>query len=127
MHMRTMVGISVAMALAAAPAVALHEEQIAGVWRNPMGGTCAEPFFQTAEDSQTVRGEMAVRSTIQNAGLELVGDVVVEGQRRGQFVSPETDRALFLVDLPDGGPNIRVIPMALDYRVWGDIVLEKCP
>ena len=126
MSLRTMLALSAILGAASGPAFALVAAQVEGTWRNPAGGTCEMPFFRTTGASKSGRGESAIRATIMNDGKTIVGDLVLEGMRRGQFVSPETDRAIFLVDTPRGAA--RVIPMALEYRPWGEngIVLEKC-
>ena len=114
------------LAAGISPALALQATAVEGTWRNPMGGSCDMPFFRAGDTSKSTRGETAIKATIINAGLTINGDLVLEGMRRGQFVSPETDRAIFLVDTPQG--KVRVIPMAIEYRPWGEngIVLEKC-
>src|SRR5262245_60692038 len=73
------------------PAFALQAVQVEGTWRNPAGGTCDAPFFKSGDGSKSGRGETAIRATIINAGMTITGDLVLEGMRRGQFVSPETD------------------------------------
>ena len=126
MGVRKTAALAAIMVGMATPALALQATAVEGVWRNPAGGTCEAPFFRAGDASKSTRGESAIKATIVNAGLTLVGDLVLEGMRRGQFVSPETDKAIFLVDTPQG--KVRVIPMALEYRGWGEngIVLEKC-
>jgi hypothetical protein len=127
MGLRSLVACAALAAGLATPAVALQAVQVEGAWRNPNGGTCEAPMWRSGDGSRSTRGETAIKGTIVNAGVTITGDLVLEGMRRGQFVAPETDRAIFLVDTPMG--RVRVIPMALEYRSWGEngIVLEKCP
>jgi hypothetical protein len=126
MGLRRIVALAALAVALGTPALALQAVQVEGAWRNPAGGTCDTPFFRSGDGSKSTRGETAIKATIINAGMTITGDLVLEGMRRGQFVSPETDRAIFLVDTPMG--RVRVIPMALEYRSWGEngIVLEKC-
>jgi hypothetical protein len=126
MSLRKILTLTALLGAASAPALALQATAVEGAWRNPAGGTCDAPFFRAGDASKSTRGETAIKATIVNAGQTIVGDLVLEGMRRGQFVSPMTDRAVFLVDTPQG--RVRVIPMALEYRSWGEngIVLEKC-
>jgi hypothetical protein len=126
MRLRTTLVLTAVLGALSAPALALQATAVEGNWRNPAGGTCDAPFFRSEGASKSTRGETAIKATIVNAGVTITGDLVLEGMRRGQFVSPMTDRAVFLVDTPQG--KVRVIPMALEYRSWGEngIVLEKC-
>ena len=126
MALRKIVALAALAVGLGTPALALQAVQVEGVWRNPAGGTCDMPMFRSGDGSKSGRGETAIKATIINAGMTITGDLVLEGMRRGQFVSPETDRAIFLVDTPMG--KVRVIPMALEYRSWGEngIILEKC-
>ena len=107
------------------PALALQAAAVEGAWRNPTGGTCEAAFFKSGDLTMTTRGETAVKVMLNNAGMTFEGNLVIEGARRGQVVSPTDDRAMFLVDTPGG--KVRVIPMALDYRSWPEIILELCP
>ena len=107
------------------PAVAQDGEAIAGSWRNPTGGTCEAPFLTATQRSETKRGEGALRGTVTHNGKSYTGDLVLLGARRGQMVSPETDEALFLFDMPGG--KLRLIPMGDVASAVNEATLEFCP
>src|SRR5690242_11928621 len=89
-----------ALALAfALPAAAQDTQQLAGSWHEA-NTACTAPTFSAVERVDTRRGEAAIKGTMNHSGKMITGLLIVGGARRGQMVSPDTDMALFLFDMP---------------------------
>jgi len=99
--------------------------QVAGVWRNPQGGTCEAAYFKSGERVKSPRGEEAMNGTVTNAGLTITGQLLIAGPRVGQFINPMTDRAIFLFDtLP--GNKLMFTAIGAPAAGWPDATLERC-
>jgi hypothetical protein len=99
--------------------------QVAGVWRNPQGGSCQTAYFRSGERTTSSRGEQAMNGTVVNAGTTISGQLLIAGPRVGQFINPNTDRAIFLFDaLP--GNKLLFSPIGEPAAGWPEVTLEKC-
>jgi hypothetical protein len=99
--------------------------QVAGVWRNPQGGSCQTAYFKSGERTKSSRGEEAMNGTVVNAGITISGQLLIAGPRVGQFINPSTDRAIFLFDaLP--GNKLLFSPIGEPASGWPEVTLEKC-
>jgi hypothetical protein len=106
------------------PAMAQDTQQLAGAWHET-NTACTAPTFSALERVETRRGEASIKGTINHSGKQIPGLLIVSGARRGQMVSPETDLALFLFDMPQG--RLRMIPMSDSLPGVKEIVMELCP
>ena len=98
---------------------------VAGVWRNPTGGSCEAAWFKSGERVRSPRGEEAMVGTVTNAGMTITGQLLIAGPRVGQFINPSTDRAIFLFDtLP--GNKLMFTAIGAPAAGWPDVTLEKC-
>jgi hypothetical protein len=99
--------------------------QVAGVWRNPQGGSCQAAYFKSGERVKSPRGEEAMTGTVTNAGMTITGQLLIAGPRVGQFINPMTDRAIFLFDtLP--GNKLMFTAIGEPAAGWPDATLERC-
>jgi hypothetical protein len=99
--------------------------QVAGTWRNPAGGTCQAAYFRSGERVKSPRGEEAMTGTITNAGTTITGQLLIAGPRVGQFINPNTDRAIFLFDaLP--GNKLLFTAIGDPATGWPDVTLDRC-
>jgi hypothetical protein len=99
--------------------------QVAGVWRNPQGGSCEAAYFKSGERVKSPRGEEAMNGTVTNAGMTITGQLLIAGPRVGQFINPMTDRAIFLFDtLP--GNKLMFTAIGAPAAGWPDATLERC-
>jgi hypothetical protein len=121
-------GIAVAAILLgmSVPAIALEARYVAGAWKNPAGGSCDPAFFKSGDLTQTKRGEPAITGTVSNAGITVTGLLILDGARRGQMVSPDTDKAILLFDERPGG-KLRAIAIGEPVLSWPTVVLDLCP
>jgi hypothetical protein len=98
---------------------------VAGVWRNPNGGTCQTAYFKSGERVKSPRGEEAMVGTVTNAGTTITGQLLIAGPRVGQFINPMNDRAIFLFDtLP--GNKLSFTAIGDPATGWPDVTLERC-
>jgi hypothetical protein len=98
---------------------------VAGVWRNPAGGSCQTAWFKSGERVKSPRGEEAMEGTIVNAGTTITGQLLIAGPRVGQFINPMNDRAIFLFDtLP--GNKLMFTAIGAPATGWPDVTLERC-
>jgi hypothetical protein len=100
-------------------------QQVAGSWRNP-GGACEAAYFKSGARTKTKRGEQAVSGTIANSGLNLSGQLILNGSRAGQFIDPATDKAIMLFDTK-AGDKLDVAAIGAPVLGWPDVALELCP
>ena len=105
---------------------ALEAKYVAGAWKNPAGGSCDPAFFKSGDLTQTKRGEPAINGTVTNAGTTVTGLLILDGARRGQMVSPDTDKAIFLFDERPGG-KLRAMAIGEPVLAWPTVVLDLCP
>ena len=106
------------------PAAAQDTQQLAGAWHEP-NTACNAATFTAIDRMDTRRGEAAIKGTIKHSGKTITGLLIVSGARRGQMVSPDTDLALFLFDMPGG--KLRMIPMSDSLPGVKEIVMDLCP
>jgi hypothetical protein len=98
---------------------------VAGVWRNPSGGTCEAAYFKSGERVKSPRGEEAMAGTITNRGMTITGQLLIAGPRVGQFINPMNDRAIFLFDtLP--GNKLTFTAIGEPASGWPDVTLDRC-
>jgi hypothetical protein len=98
---------------------------VAGIWRNPNGGTCQTAYFKSGERVKSPRGEEAMVGTVTNAGVTITGQLLIAGPRVGQFINPMNDRAIFLFDtLP--GNKLSFTAIGDPATGWPDVTLERC-
>jgi len=98
---------------------------VAGVWRNPAGGTCEAAYFKSGERVKSQRGEEAMVGTVTNAGQTITGQLLIAGPRVGQFINPMNDRAIFLFDTLPGG-KLMFTAIGAPATGWPDVTLDKC-
>jgi len=99
---------------------------VAGIWRNPNGGTCQTAYFKSGARVKSPRGEEAMEGTVVNAGMTITGQLLIAGPRVGQFINPMNDRAIFLFDtLP--GNKLSFTAIGAPATGWPDVTLELCP
>jgi hypothetical protein len=58
--------------------------------------------------------------------MTVTGQIILQGARQGQMVNPNTDKAVFLIDILKG-PKIKFIPIGEPVLSWPEIDTEKCP
>jgi hypothetical protein len=116
-------GLSTAVFASEAETIAA---QVAGVWKNPAGGSCEAAYFKSTDLTKTVRGEAAVGATVSNAGMVVPGQLILAGAREGQIVNPMNDKAIFLVE-PQPGDKLHFIPIGEPALAWPEVTLELCP
>lgn len=107
------------------PALGLEAKTVAGAWKKP-AGSCEPAFFKAGERTKTGRGEPAISTVVTNAGMEIAGQLILEGARRGQLISPTTDKAIFLIDDQPGG-KLRVMAIGEPVLSWPTVILDACP
>jgi len=101
-------------------------EMISGKWKAP-NGTCQAPYYTGGEQGKSKRGENAYSATVADKGMSINGQIILQGARQGQLVNPQTDKAIFLIDVLKG-PKIKFIPIGEPvYPSWPEIDTEKCP
>ena len=100
-------------------------ETISGKWKAP-NGTCAPAYYTGGEQGKSKRNENAFSGTVTDKGTTVTGQIILQGARQGQMVNPETDRAIFLIDILKG-PKIKFIPIGEPVLSWPEIDAEKCP
>lgn len=100
-------------------------EMIAGTWKAP-NGTCQAAFYTGGEQGKSRRGENAFSGTVSDKGTTVAGQIILQGARQGQMVNPNTDKAIFLIDILKG-PKIKFIPIGEPVLSWPEIDTEKCP
>jgi hypothetical protein len=106
------------------PAGAQDTAQLAGAWHEP-STPCTAATFTATEHADTRRGEAAIRGVMKHSGKTIPGLLIVTGARRGQMVSPDTDLAVFLFDMPGG--KLRMIPMSDSLPGVKEVVMDLCP
>jgi hypothetical protein len=97
---------------------------ISGTWRTP-GASCQTAYFKSGERTKTQRGEEALAGTVTNSGVTIPGHLVIVGPREGQFIDPNTDRAVFLFDAITGG-KLHFTAIGGPATGWPEVTLERC-
>jgi hypothetical protein len=100
-------------------------EMISGKWKAP-NGTCQAAYYAGGEKGKSPRGENAFSGTVTDKGVTVNGQIILQGARQGQMVNPNTDKAIFLIDILKG-PKIKFIPIGEPVLSWPEIDTEKCP
>jgi hypothetical protein len=100
-------------------------EMISGKWKAP-NGTCQTAYYTGGEQGKSKRGENAFSGTVTDKGMTVTGQIILQGARQGQMVNPNTDKAVFLIDILKG-PKIKFIPIGEPVLSWPEIDTEKCP
>jgi hypothetical protein len=90
-------------------------------------GTCEAAYFKSGELTKTVRGENAIDGTVTNAGMTIMGQLITQGARIGQVVSPMNDLMMFLFEPQDSGDKLKFIPLGGPALGWPEVMLELCP
>jgi hypothetical protein len=98
---------------------------VTGSWR-VAGGNCNAAYFKSGARGKTKRGENAIAGTVVNSGKTISGEVIVNGSREGQFINPETDKAIMLFD-PQNGDKLGISAIGDPAIGWPDVTLELCP
>jgi hypothetical protein len=98
---------------------------ISGKWKAP-NGTCQTAYYTGGEQGKSKRGENAFSGTVTDKGMTVTGQIILQGARQGQMVNPNTDKAVFLIDILKG-PKIKFIPIGEPVLSWPEIDTEKCP
>ena len=98
--------------------------EVTGSWR-VAGGSCNAAYFKSGARGKTKRGENAIAGTVVNAGKTITGQVIVNGSREGQFINPETDKAIMLFD--PQGEKLGISAIGEPAIGWPDVTLELCP
>ena len=115
-------GLGVALAQINGP---IPPAMLAGSWKAP-SGTCQAAFFKAGAEGKSKRGEEALGATVSDKGTTVDGQIILRGARQGQMVNPNTDRAIFLIDIL-AGPKVKFIPIGEPVLTWPEIDTEKCP
>jgi hypothetical protein len=98
---------------------------VTGTWRVSTGGSCQMAYFKSAERTKTRRNEEALAGTVTSQGMTVSGQLIIAGAREGQFINPETDRAVFLLDtLPNN--QISFTPIGEPVLSWPEVRLDRC-
>jgi hypothetical protein len=100
-------------------------ETISGKWKAP-NGTCQTPYYTGGEKGKSPRNENSFSGTVSDKGMTINGQIILQGARQGQMVNPNTDKAIFLIDILKG-PKIKFIPIGEPVLTWPEIDAEKCP
>jgi hypothetical protein len=100
-------------------------ETISGKWKAP-NGTCQPAYYTGGEQGKSPRNEKAFSGTVTDKGMTVTGQIILQGARQGQMVNPQTDKAIFLIDVLKG-PKIKFIPIGEPVLSWPEIDTEKCP
>ena len=100
-------------------------EMISGKWKAP-NGTCQTPYYSGGEKGKSPRGENAFSGSVTDKGMTVNGQIILQGARQGQMVNPQTDKAIFLIDVLKG-PKIKFIPIGEPVLTWPEVDTEKCP
>jgi hypothetical protein len=98
---------------------------ISGKWKAP-NGNCQAPYYVGGAEGKSPRGENAFSGTVTDKGTTVAGQIILQGARQGQMVNPNTDKAVFLIDILKG-PKIKFIPIGEPVLTWPEIDAEKCP
>lgn len=115
-------GLGVALAQINGP---IPPAMLAGSWKAP-SGTCQAAFFKAGAEGKSRRGEEALAATVTDKGTTVDGQIILRGARQGQLVNPNTDKAVFLIDIL-AGPKVKFIPIGEPVLTWPEIDTEKCP
>jgi hypothetical protein len=98
---------------------------VTGTWRVSTGGSCQQAYFRSAERTKTRRNEEALAGTVTSQGMTVSGQLIIAGAREGQFINPQTDRAVFLLDtLPNN--QISFTPIGEPVLSWPEVRLDRC-
>ena len=115
-------GLGVALAQINGP---IPPAMLAGSWKAP-SGTCQAAFFKAGAEGKSRRGEEALAATVTDKGTTVDGQIILRGARQGQMVNPNTDKAVFLIDIL-AGPKVKFIPIGEPVLTWPETDTEKCP
>ena len=115
-------GLGVAFAQINGP---IPPAMLAGSWK-AASGTCQAAFFKAGAEGKSRRGEEALAATVTDKGTTVDGQIILRGARQGQLVNPNTDKAVFLIDIL-AGPKVKFIPIGEPVLTWPETDTEKCP
>lgn len=115
-------GLGIALAQVNGP---IPPAMLAGSWK-AASGTCQAAFFKAGAEGKSRRGEEALAATVTDKGTTVDGQIILRGARQGQLVNPNTDKAVFLIDIL-AGPKVKFIPIGEPVLTWPETDTEKCP